>query len=55
MKTEYDELWDWRLENENKPIWTRSPKEVSDAAYNDFFKASSSSRVGREAVMEIVA
>ncbi|KXZ47453.1 hypothetical protein GPECTOR_35g891 [Gonium pectorale] len=38
MKTEYDEVWDWRLENENKPIWTRSPKDVSETAYNDFFK-----------------
>lgn len=38
MKTEYDEVWDWRVENENKPIWTRNPKEVSDTAYNDFFK-----------------
>ncbi|KAG2494319.1 hypothetical protein HYH03_007672 [Edaphochlamys debaryana] len=40
MKTEYDEVWDWRLENENKPIWTRSPKDVSDVAYNDFFKTT---------------
>ncbi|GLI58754.1 hypothetical protein VaNZ11_000511 [Volvox africanus] len=40
LKTEYDEVWDWRLENENKPIWTRSPKDVSEAAYNDFFKAT---------------
>lgn len=38
MKTDYEELWDWRVENENKPIWTRSPKEVADADYNDFFK-----------------
>ncbi|GFR43638.1 hypothetical protein Agub_g4739 [Astrephomene gubernaculifera] len=40
MKTEYDEVWDWRLENENKPIWTRSPKDVSETAYNDFFKTT---------------
>jgi heat shock protein 90kDa beta len=26
MKTDYKEVWDWRVENENKPIWTRSPK-----------------------------
>lgn len=38
MKTEYEEVWDWRLENENKPIWTRNPKDVSETAYNDFFK-----------------
>ncbi len=28
MKTTYEDMWDWRVENENKPIWTRSPKEV---------------------------
>jgi hypothetical protein len=38
VKTEYDEVWDWRLENENKPIWTRNPKDVSNEAYNEFFK-----------------
>lgn len=21
--------WDWAVQNSNKPIWTRSPKEVS--------------------------
>ncbi len=26
LKTDYKEVWDWRVENENKPIWTRSPK-----------------------------
>ncbi|GFH24510.1 HATPase_c domain-containing protein, partial [Haematococcus lacustris] len=26
MKTEYQEVWDWRVENENKPLWTRAPK-----------------------------
>ncbi len=26
MKTDYKEVWDWRVENENKPIWTRNPK-----------------------------
>jgi heat shock protein beta len=29
MRTDYEDLWDWRVENENKPLWTRSPKEVS--------------------------
>eukprot|EP00197_Chlamydomonas_leiostraca_P015628 CAMPEP_0202868906 /NCGR_PEP_ID=MMETSP1391-20130828/11327_1 /ASSEMBLY_ACC=CAM_ASM_000867 /TAXON_ID=1034604 /ORGANISM="Chlamydomonas leiostraca, Strain SAG 11-49" /LENGTH=770 /DNA_ID=CAMNT_0049549131 /DNA_START=140 /DNA_END=2452 /DNA_ORIENTATION=+ len=38
MKTDYKEAWDWRVENENKPIWLRSPKEVSAETYNDFFK-----------------
>jgi heat shock protein beta len=39
-KTEYDEVWDWRVENENKPIWTRNPKDVSDESYNEFFKTT---------------
>jgi HSP90 family molecular chaperone len=38
MKTDYEDVWDWRVENDNKPLWTRSPKEVSEADYNDFFK-----------------
>jgi heat shock protein beta len=38
MKTDYTEVWDWRVENENKPIWTRSPKDVSGEQYNEFFK-----------------
>nr|QBY35568.1 heat shock protein 90C [Dunaliella salina] len=37
-KTVYDDVWDWRMENDNKPIWTRNPKDVSDEAYNEFFK-----------------
>ncbi len=38
MKTDYEDAWDWRVENDNKPLWTRSPKDVADADYNDFFK-----------------
>jgi len=37
-KTEYVDVFDWRVENENKPIWTRTPKDVSQEQYNDFFK-----------------
>ena len=40
MKTVYEEKWDWRVENENKPIWVRSPKDVSDEMYNDFYKST---------------
>jgi heat shock protein beta len=38
MKTDYEDVFDWRVENDNKPLWTRSPKDVSEADYNDFFK-----------------
>ncbi|KAF8068330.1 HSP90-5 [Scenedesmus sp. PABB004] len=38
MKTEYEDVWDWRVENENKPLWTRAPRDVAEADYNDFFK-----------------
>lgn len=38
MKTDYEDRWEWRTENENKPLWTRNPKEVEEAAYNEFFK-----------------
>ena len=26
MKTEYEDVYGWRLQNDNKPIWTRAPK-----------------------------
>nr|QBB20010.1 heat shock protein hsp90-C2 [Ettlia sp. YC001] len=38
MKTDYEDVWDWRVENDNKPLWTRSPRDVSEADYNEFFK-----------------
>jgi HSP90 family molecular chaperone len=38
MKTDYEDVWDWRVENDNKPLWTRSPREVAEADYNEFFK-----------------
>jgi len=37
-KTDYVDVWDWRVENNDKPLWTRSPKEVAEADYNEFFK-----------------
>lgn len=40
MKTEYDEVQEFKLQNENKPIWTRAPKDVADEDYNSFFKAT---------------
>jgi heat shock protein beta len=38
MKTDYEDVWDWRVENDNKPLWTRAPREVAEADYNEFFK-----------------
>ena len=28
-KSEGRDVWDWRVQNDNKPLWTRSPKDVS--------------------------
>jgi hypothetical protein len=35
MKTEYQDVWDWRVENDNKPIWTRPPKVRPQADSTD--------------------
>ncbi|XP_063379260.1 endoplasmin homolog isoform X1 [Cydia fagiglandana] len=32
-------VWDWELMNDNKPIWTRKPAEVSDEEYVTFYKS----------------
>ncbi|CAH8539779.1 unnamed protein product [Schistosoma intercalatum] len=34
-------VWDWVRVNENKPIWKRKPADVTDAEYNDLFRAYS--------------
>lgn len=34
-------VWDWVLINENKPIWTKKPNEVTDEEYNEFYKSFS--------------
>jgi len=31
--------WDWDLVNDAKPIWTRAPKEIEAAEYNEFYKS----------------
>jgi hypothetical protein len=40
MKTEYETNWGWKVQNDNKPIWVRSPKEVEKESYNEFFKST---------------
>lgn len=33
--------WDWELINENKPIWLRDKKEITNEEYSKFYKALS--------------
>lgn len=33
-----EKYWDWELANETQPIWLRSPKEVTTAEYNEFYR-----------------
>ena len=40
MKTDWTTSWDWKVQNDNKPIWMRSPKEVEAPAYSEFFKTT---------------
>ena len=40
MKTEYETTWGWKVQNDNKPIWVRSPKDVEKDSYNEFFKTT---------------
>ena len=37
-KTEYEDVWEWEVQNDNKPIWTRNPKEVEKEQYDSFYK-----------------
>jgi len=39
-KTEYEDVWDWEVQNDNKPIWTRNPKEVTKEQYDSFYKTT---------------
>ncbi|XKL62542.1 hypothetical protein PGB90_002375 [Kerria lacca] len=38
-KTIEKTIWDWELLNDNKPIWTRKPNEISEEEYNKFYEA----------------
>ncbi|KAI7836999.1 hypothetical protein COHA_009181 [Chlorella ohadii] len=40
MKTEWKEAQEWRVQNDNKPLWVRSPKDVSKDEYDAFFKTT---------------
>lgn len=40
MKTEFETQWGWKVQNNNKPIWMRSPKEVDPSDYNEFYKTT---------------
>ena len=40
MKTEYDDVQEFVVTNNDKPIWVRSPREVEADAYNEFFKST---------------
>lgn len=32
-------VWDWDLLNDNKALWLRSPADVSEEEYLNFYKA----------------
>jgi heat shock protein beta len=40
MKTEYETKWGWKVQNDNKPIWVRNPKDVEKDSYNEFYKTT---------------
>jgi len=43
-KTVEKTVWDWEVLNDNKPIWTRKPAEISDNEYNEFYKSLTKDR-----------
>ena len=40
MKTEYEDRWDWEVQNEMKPLWLQDSKSVSKEQYESFYKTT---------------
>jgi len=40
MKTDYDTVWDWSVQNENKPLWLQSARDLEKSDYDGFFKTT---------------
>ena len=40
MKTEYDDVQEYAVQNNDKPIWVRAPKDVEKASHDEFFKST---------------
>ena len=39
-KKEFEQVEEWTTANNDKPIWARSPKDVEEESYNEFFKST---------------
>lgn len=40
MKSDWEDVKKFMVQNDNKPLWVRSPKDVTDDDYNEFFKTT---------------